>query len=80
MPSLTARQLRLGLMDAGITSTEVVAAIEKMPTERDRKTTAVEWEYATNFERCHPLITAIGNFLGLTNAQIDLMWRSASQI
>jgi hypothetical protein len=37
----------------------------------------VEWEYATSFNRLHPLTTTVGRALGLTDMQIDAMWTAA---
>lgn len=77
MPSLTARQLRLGLIDSGVTPAQVQAAIDAMPAATDREKALVEWEYASAFSRTHPLIASIGTALGLAEEQIDEIWMAA---
>jgi hypothetical protein len=74
MPRLTARQLRLGLVNAGISPAQVTAALEAMPPSSDADKALIEWEYATEFNRLHPLIATVGTQLNLTADQIDTMW------
>ena len=74
---LTARQLRLGLVAAGILPSQVDAAIAAIPDEQAKAVAEIEWEYASQFERNHPLIVQIGTALGLTVEQIDTMWADA---
>ena len=75
---LTARQLRLGLVTNGISLSSVEAAIDAIEDETDREVARIEWEYATTFERSHPLVNQIGAALGLTPEQIDAMWAEAA--
>ena len=80
MPSVTARQFRLGLVDSGLATAQVTAAIEAIPGRDERETAAIEWEYASEFDRSHPLIAAIGAALGLTEDQIDAIWLAAANL
>jgi len=75
---LTARQLRLGLVTNGISLSSVEAAIDAIEDETEREVARIEWEYATTFERSHPLIEQVGSALGLTPEQIDDMWAEAA--
>ncbi len=77
MRPLTARQFRLGLVGAGLTPAQVTATIEAMPAGPDKETALIEWEYATTFNRMHPLIATVGAALGLTDEQIDAMWTAS---
>jgi len=77
---LTARQLRLGLVLHGISLPSVEAAIDAIEDETDREVARIEWEYATTFERSHPLVNQIGAALGLTPEQIDAMWTEAAAL
>ncbi|WP_276200172.1 hypothetical protein [Chelatococcus sp. XZ-Ab1] len=77
---LTARQLRLGLITNGIALSDVEAAIGGVEDETERAAAQVEWEYASEFVRHHPLIDQIGAALGLTPAQIDTMWQGAQSL
>lgn len=76
-PPLSARQLRLGLVMNGISLAQVEAAIAGIEDEQARTAAQIEWEYASQFLRTHPLIDQIGAALGLTTEQIDTMWMSA---
>lgn len=76
-PRLTARQLRLGLVNNGLTPAQVSAAIEAMAEGAAKETARIEWEYATTFNRTHPLIETISDALGLTATQVDSMWLAA---
>lgn len=77
LPPLSARQLRLGLVAAGIMPSQVDTAIAEIQDANDRAIAEIEWEYATQFERDHPLIDQVGAALGLTPEQIDDMWQAA---
>lgn len=80
MPSLTARQFRLGLVGAGFSLAQVEAAIAAIPDDQQRAVAEIEWEYASQFERMHPLIEQVGTALGLTVEQIDGMWQAALEL
>ena len=73
---LTARQLRLGLLNIGIKPADVTAAISALP-EDQRDVAEIEWDYASEYRRDHPLIAALGASFGLTAEQIDDAWRDA---
>lgn len=80
MPRLTARQLRLGLIENGITLASVQAAVDGIADPTAREIAQVEWEYATTFERTHSLISQIGTALNLTPEEIDTMWEAADAL
>jgi hypothetical protein len=80
MHPLTARQFRLGLLNAGIPPSTVTATIGGMPAGPDKDKAQIEWEYATTFNRTHPLIATVGAALGLTEQQIDGMWLAAANL
>lgn len=74
---LTRRQLRLGLLTNGITTSDVEAAIAAIPDQMDRAVAEIEWADASTYERDHPLIEQVGTALGLAPEQIDVMWGGA---
>lgn len=74
---LSARQLRLGLVTNGFTLVQVEATIDAIENAQDREVARIEWEYASQFDRAHPLIEQVGAALGLTPEQIDTMWQAA---
>jgi hypothetical protein len=78
--SISARQVRLWLIDNNISLTSVESAIDTIVDEKLREKTRVEWEYAPYIERNHPLIESLAQYLGLTSEQIDQGFIIASQL
>lgn len=76
---LTATTLRLTLLQAGITRKTVEAAIAAIPDDMAREAAEIQWEYATEYHRDHPLIEQLGGALGLKPDQIDAMWQAANE-
>jgi hypothetical protein len=70
IPTLTMRQARLALLDAGLLD-EVEAAIT---TPENR----IWWDYSTTVERSHPLVNAVLTALGKTETEIDNMFIEAN--
>jgi hypothetical protein len=78
--SVTATQIRLWLFRHGITGSMVEASLAAIPDEQTRGEAQIQWEYAPYVERLHPLVTAIGESLGLTSEQVDDAFREASTL
>src|SRR3546814_15286669 len=79
-PSLTARQLRLGLVANGLGLDQVETAIAAIEDPQQRDVASIEWQHASQFEREHPLIAQVGTALGLTVEPIDAMWVIARKL
>lgn len=77
MPKLSARQFRIGLVRGGFTIAQVSGAIEAMPDGPAKEEARIEWEYATEFTRTHPLIASVAAALGLDDDEIDALWNAA---
>lgn len=77
LPALTRRQLRLTLVRNGIALGAVAAMIEAMPDGLPKEEARIEWDDATTFERLHPTLIMIGDNLGLTPEEVDMMWQDA---
>lgn len=80
LPTLTPRQLRLGLVLNGIPLSLVDDAIASIGDEQERVTAQIEWEYAVAFERLHPFVVALAASLGLSPAEVDAMWSAAAEL
>jgi len=74
---LTARQLRLGLLDANRTFAQVDAAIAAIEDDIAQEKALVEWEYAATFNRTHPLVVSLSAALGFTSEEVDTLWEDA---
>lgn len=69
--SVSARQIRLWLVQHGISLAAVDAAIDAIPDAVTRDSVRVEWEYAPYVERSHPMLVPLAAALGLTEPQVD---------
>jgi hypothetical protein len=78
LPAITARQLRLWLHGAGLLE-QIPALIAALP-EPQRTTAQIEWEFSSDYQRDHPLVTQLGAALGMTSADMDLAWKQAAGI
>jgi hypothetical protein len=74
---ITKRQLRLTLVRNGISLDVVETAIAAMPEGLQKQEAQIEWSDASTFNRNHPTLLLIAAALGLTEAQVDAMWREA---
>ena len=77
---LTARQLRLALLSAGITPAMVDVEIAAITDETDRAAAEIEWEYASSYERTHPLIDQMAAAFELPPEQVDTLWLAAADL
>lgn len=78
--SISARQIRLWLINNGIQLFQVENAIDSIPDAITRETTKVEWEYAPYVERNHPMLVPLAQALGLSQNQIDQAFIEAQYI
>ena len=74
MPELTPRQLRLALLDIGITEEQIDT---KLSGDARGK---IEWKYASTYKRNHPLVAQLGAAFGLRPSDMDALWRNAEGI
>lgn len=78
IPNLTARQLRLGLLSLGKLN-DVPTAIAALPSP-EREQADIEWQFASEFRRDHPLIVQLIPILGLQDEAVDAVWKEYSAI
>lgn len=76
--SITLRQAKLQLSRAGILGAvdQFIAAMEGQDGEEAR----IEWEYATELRRDHPLVAALGPEFNLSDEAIDNLFIEAATI
>ena len=75
---ITRRQARLALLGAGLLA-NVDAVLAALPSPQ-KDAAQIEWQDALVFERGHPLIATMGAALGLTDVQIDTLFRTAATL
>jgi len=68
------RQARLALLEAGLL-TQVSAAIQSAG-----EVAVIEWEYARELRRAHPLTQQLSDALGITEQQLDDLFTLASTL
>ena len=74
--TVTMRQARLALLDLDLLSS-IDEAINAMP-EPDKTKAKIEWEYAAVVERNSDWVSDLGQQLGLSDVQIDDLFRLAA--
>lgn len=77
---ISARQIRLWLINNGIQLIQVENAINNIEDPITRETIKIEWEYAPYVERNHPMLVPLAQALGLTEQQIDIAFIQAQNI
>jgi hypothetical protein len=78
--NVSARQIRLWLIQHGISLAQVEAAIDAIPDQLQRDSVRVEWEYAPYVERSHSMLIPLAAALGLTEEQVDQAFIEAAVI
>jgi hypothetical protein len=78
--TISARQIRLWLINNGYSLANVEAAINGITDPIVRDSRLVEWEYAPYIERTHPMLISLASALGLTEQQVDQAFIEAEKI
>ncbi len=78
--SVSARQIRLWLINNGFQLIQVEQAIDSIQDLITRETVKIEWEYAPYVERNHPMLIPLAQALGLTENQVDQAFIEAQYI
>jgi hypothetical protein len=76
--SVTMRQARLALLQAGLLS-NVTSAINALPSPQ-KEAASIEWEYSQTVERNRGFVLLLGAALGLTETQLDDLFILASTL
>lgn len=69
--TISARQIRLWLLQNGVSLQMVADAIATIEDPVLRDSVSIEWEYAPYIERSHPMLVPLAQALGLSEADID---------
>ena len=75
---VTMRQARLALLQAGLLA-QVNTAVANMPGPAG-DTARIEWEFSSTVERNRPLVQSLIGALGLTESQLDDLFRLAATL
>lgn len=75
---VTMRQARLALLQAGLLA-QVNTAVAAMPGAAG-DTARIEWEFSSTVERNRPLVQSLIGALGLTESQLDDLFRLAATL
>jgi len=74
--SLSQREFRLALIDTGISESQIVTQLEKLE-EPARSKAKIDFDRAARIERSYPLVTQIASAFGLSDAEVDDLFRNA---
>ena len=72
--SVSPRQIRQALTRAGLRASVEAAVASGDQDTRDW------WEFATEFQRAHPMVAAMGPGLGVTPSELDDLWILAATL
>lgn len=78
VPTITKAQALLYLLTIGKTDADVDAAIATIADQATRDVTSIEWKYRQPFHCDHPLFSALGPVLGITD--MEAAFRVASTL
>jgi len=76
--SITARQIRLGLLSLGWLDNLEAAIASLAPAQR--RLIKIEWDFTTDIARDGSLVAAIKSALNITENQIDTLFRTAANL
>ena len=77
--SISKRQARQQLIMDGLYG-NIQPIIDSIEDPTERLLTQVFWEDSNTFERNHPTLVELGTALGLTEAELDMMFINASKL
>ena len=77
--SISKRQAKQQLLLDGKLD-QVKEVIDSIPDETERMMAQLYWDESTEFERNHPTLVELGTALGLTEAELDIMFINASKL
>lgn len=77
--TVSMRQARLALLAAGILDS-VEPAIASIADPVQRRAAEISWEYSAEVTRDSALVAALGTDLGLTDSDIDILFRAAATL
>jgi len=69
---VSARQIKLAMLDA-----DLLDEVEAFAAQQDRAV-QISWEYAVEFQRQDPMLVAMAGAFGLTDEQVDDLFRAAA--
>lgn len=79
-PPLSPRQLRLMMLQIGLTDADVEAQIAAIPDPTERAAASIEWQWATRYDRTHPLVATLATALEFTDAELNSLWSYAADL
>lgn len=76
--SCTPRQFRLALITLGIDIAMVEQMLNNIQDPTEKQIALIEWEYALEIKRNHPLLGTFASQMGLTEQQLDQIFITAN--
>ncbi|MGY6709702.1 MAG: hypothetical protein ACXIVF_15390 [Rhizobiaceae bacterium] len=78
MVSLSPRQMRLVMLAIGLSDNDVEQTIAAIEDEHERAGAMIEWRWATQYDRTHPLVGMLSAMMEFDPEQIDSLWEWAA--
>ena len=77
LADISPRQIALALLSMGITESQVIAAINQLPSPQ-KEQGIIAWNRSNYFVRTEPAVAMIGALMSLTTEQLDLIWTTGA--
>lgn len=74
LEDISPRQIALALLSMGITESQVIAAINQLPSPQ-KEQGIIAWNRSNYFVRTEPAVAMIGALLSLNSTQLDDIWK-----
>jgi hypothetical protein len=74
LADISPRQIALALLSMGITESQVIAAINQLPSPQ-KEQGIIAWNRSNYFVRTEPAVAMIGALLSLNSTQLDDIWK-----
>lgn len=74
LADISPRQIAYALLSMGITESQVIAAINQLPSPQ-KEQGVIAWNRSNYFVRTEPAVAMIGALMSLSNEQLDNIWK-----
>lgn len=74
LEDISPRQIAYALLSIGITESQVIAAINQLPSPQ-KEQGVIAWNRSNYFVRTEPAVEMIGALMNLTSEQLDDIWK-----
>lgn len=79
-PALTPRQLRLMMLQIGVSEQDVADHIAGIEDPEERAAAQIEWAWASVYRRDHPLVALLADAMEFNASELNDLWNYAAEL